>query len=202
MYRIAEAFVRWIAPVLSFTADEMWQHLPANTDTGPRLGHVLFATWYEGLVALPDDAPLNSERFNRLLDLREQVYKVMEPMRASGEIGAALEAEISINILEDADSLPFDWIQPLQDELHFLFITGEVKVIRTNVPVLAIGDVSPSVKRVYGRWADVSIRKSEKPKCTRCWHHRDDVGSHPDHPEICGRCVSNVEGPGEERRWF
>ena len=91
MYRIAEAFVRWIAPILSFTADEMWRHMP-----GTRAGNVLFSTWYDGLAPLGADAGLTPEDFDRLLGLREQVAKVLEPMRANGAIGAALEAEITL----------------------------------------------------------------------------------------------------------
>jgi isoleucyl-tRNA synthetase len=191
MYRIAEAFARWIAPVLSFTADELWQHLPAQTETGPRLDHVLFATWYEGLAPMAaaavadtdvaDATALSAERFGRLLTLREQVAKVLEPMRASGEIGAALDAEIAIRCGAD----DFAWLSPLADELRFLFISGDV-----------------AVERGEGAQIAVAASVSAKPKCIRCWHHREDVGVHPDHPEICGRCVSNVEGPGEERRWF
>ena len=173
MFRIAEAFARWIAPILTFTAEEMWSFLP-----GEREGHVLFATWYDGLAPLPADAALNAERFDRLLALREQVAKVLEPMRASGEIGAALDAEIAIACSADE----FAWLSPLADELRFLFITGDVSVTQ--------GD------------AGIAAAVSAKPKCIRCWHHRADVGSHPDHPEICGRCVSNVEGPGETRSFF
>ena len=173
MFRIAEAFARWIAPILTFTAEEMWSHLP-----GERVGHVLFATWYDGLAPLPADAVLNAERFDRLLALREQVSKVLEPMRASGEIGAALDAEIAIACSAE----DFAWLSPLADELRFLFISGDVSVVQGE--------------------ASVTATVSAKPKCIRCWHHRDDVGSHPDHPEICGRCVSNVEGPGEVRQWF
>jgi isoleucyl-tRNA synthetase len=173
MFRIAEAFARWIAPILTFTAEEMWSHLP-----GEREGHVLFATWYDGLAPLPTDAVLNAERFDRLLALREQVSKVLEPMRASGEIGAALDAEIAIA----CNAEEFAWLSPLADELRFLFITGDVTV---------------------GQGGDaVTASVSAKPKCIRCWHHRDDVGSHAEHPEICGRCVSNVEGPGETRLFF
>jgi isoleucyl-tRNA synthetase len=178
MYRIAEAFVRWIAPILTFTADELWRHLPAVTERGAREGHVLFATWYEGLAPLPADAVLNGERFSRLIELREQVAKVLEPMRASGEIGAALDAEIALAC--HADDVA--WLSPLVDELRFFFISGDVRVVQGQ---------GGTVATVSG-----------KPKCIRCWHHRDDVGSHPEHPEICGRCVSNVEGPGEDRRWF
>ncbi len=173
MFRIAEAFARWIAPILTFTAEEMWSHLP-----GEREGHVLFATWYDGLAPLPADMALNAERFDRLLALREQVSKVLEPMRASGEIGAALDAEIAIA----CNAEDFSWLSPLADELRFLFISGDVSVVQGE--------------------ANVTATVSAKPKCIRCWHHRDDVGSDPDHPEICGRCVSNVEGPGEVRQWF
>ncbi|WP_044100869.1 isoleucine--tRNA ligase, partial [Xanthomonas citri] len=91
MYHVAEAFVRWIAPVLSFTAEELWGYLP-----GKHVDNVLFATWYDGLAPLPADAALSGADFDKLLVLREQVAKVLEPMRANGAIGAALEAEITV----------------------------------------------------------------------------------------------------------
>jgi isoleucyl-tRNA synthetase len=181
MYRIAEAFARWIAPILSFTADELWGYLPANTEKGPREENVLFATWYEGLAALPADATINCERFDRLLVLRDQVAKTLEPMRAIGAIGAALDAEIAIHC--GAEELA--WLSPLADELRFLFISGDVVVEQGGNAEVAI-----------------TATVSAKSKCIRCWHHRADVGSHPEHPEICGRCVSNVDGPGEDRNWF
>ncbi|WP_213083788.1 isoleucine--tRNA ligase [Cognatilysobacter terrigena] len=178
MYHIAEAFVRWIAPVLTFTADEMWRFLPAVTPTGARAGNVLFATWYDGLAPLPADAPIDVARFDRLLALREQVSRTLEPMRAAGEIGAALEAEIAVAATpEDAG-----WLRELQDELRFLFISGDVTV----------GEGS----------GDVTARKSDKPKCARCWHYRADVGSVLAHPTICARCAGNVDGQAEIRRWF
>ena len=90
----------------------------------------------------------------------------------------ALDAEIAIA----CNAEDFAWLSPLADELRFLFITGDVTVVQGGEGVTAT--------------------VSAKPKCIRCWHHRDDVGSHPDHPEICGRCVSNVEGPGETRLFF
>ena len=181
MYRISEAFVRWIAPILAFTADEMWSHMTAATDTGPRPGNVLFATWYEGLAPMPEDAPLSAADFDRLLELRERVAALLEPMRASGEIGAALQAEITLRC-SDADRA---WLEPLADELRFLLISGDV--------TLEAGGDGP---------IGISAAKSAKAKCVRCWHHRADVGVNPEHPEICGRCVSNIEGPGEERQWF
>ena len=178
MYRIAEAFARWIAPVLSFTADEMWGHLP-----GERAGNVLLATWYEGLAPLPGDAPLSERDFEGLLELREQVTRALEPMRAAGQIGAALEAEIELRC-SVADQ---NWLGPLADELRFLLISGDVRVVPDT-----------EAKGVIGVFA----QPTAKPKCVRCWHHREDVGAHAAHPLLCGRCVANVEGPGEERKWF
>ena len=176
MFRIAEAFVRWIAPVLGFTADEMWGYLP-----GERKANVLFETWYDGLAPLPDDAALSATDFDQLLALREQVAKVLEPMRANGVIGAALDAEIAVSANA---GLAAKW-QPLAEELRFLFISGDVTVTPAQAD------------EVF-----VLAQPTEKSKCVRCWHRRADVGANADHPELCGRCVSNIEGPGEDRKWF
>ncbi|RLK50063.1 isoleucyl-tRNA synthetase [Stenotrophomonas rhizophila] len=176
MYHIAEAFTRWIAPILSFTADELWGYLP-----GERKENVLFATWYDGLVPLPADAPLNAADFDQLLALREQVAKVLEPMRANGAIGAALEAEITV--AADAETAA-RW-QPLAEELRFLLISGDVQVRPATTD------------EVF-----VSAQPTGKQKCVRCWHYRADVGSVAAHPELCGRCVTNIDGAGEDRRWF
>ena len=177
MFHVAEAFVRWIAPVLSFTADEMWGHLP-----GERAGNVLFETWYGGLSPLPEDAPLSARDVDHLLALRERVQQVLEPMRAGGEIGAALEAEISLHCTVSDQN----WLAPLVDELRFLLISGDVRI----VPDAAAGAIG------------VTAQPTRKPKCVRCWHHREDVGAHASHPSLCGRCVTNVDGPGEHRSWF
>ena len=177
MYLIAESFTRWIAPILSFTADELWGHLP-----GQREGNVLLATWFTGLTALPEDAPLAAKDFEGLLDLREHVTKALEPLRAEGKIGAALEADIELHC-SVADQ---NWLSPLVDELRFLLISGDV----TLVP-------DADAKTIA-----VSVQPTQKHKCVRCWHHREDVGTHATHPLLCGRCVSNVDGAGEVRKWF
>ncbi|MEO8365866.1 MAG: isoleucine--tRNA ligase [Pseudoxanthomonas sp.] len=176
MFRILEAFTRWIAPILSFTADEIWGFLP-----GKRVDNVLFATWYDGLSPLPADAPLSAEDFDKLLALREQMAKVLEPMRANGVIGAALDAEVAVSA---SPELVSKW-QPLAEELRFLFISGDVSVTPVNAD------------EVF-----VLAQPTTKLKCVRCWHHRTDVGTDSAHPQLCARCVSNIEGPGEDRRWF
>ncbi|MBJ7515341.1 MAG: isoleucine--tRNA ligase [Stenotrophomonas sp.] len=176
MYHIAEAFTRWIAPILTFTSDELWGYLP-----GERSAHVLFDTWYDGLAPLPADAELSAADFDQLLALREQVSKVLEPMRANGAIGAALEAEITVAASEEQAAR---W-QPLADELRFLLISGDVQVRPATTD------------EVF-----VSAQPTSKTKCVRCWHFRADVGSVAEHPDICGRCADNIDGAGEDRRWF
>ncbi|MDY1032983.1 isoleucine--tRNA ligase [Stenotrophomonas sp. CFBP8980] len=176
MYHIAEAFTRWIAPILTFTSDELWGYLP-----GERSAHVLFDTWYDGLAPLPADAELSAADFDQLLALREQVSKVLEPMRANGAIGAALEAEITVAASEEQAAR---W-QPLAEELRFLLISGDVQVRPATT------------EEVF-----VSAQPTSKTKCVRCWHFRADVGSVAEHPDICGRCADNIDGAGEDRRWF
>ncbi|MBW8367613.1 MAG: isoleucine--tRNA ligase [Arenimonas sp.] len=181
MFRIAEAFTRWVAPVLSFTADELWQHLP-----GERGGNVLFATWYDGLSPMPADAALSAEGFAHLLALRETVSKVLEPMRAEGAIGASLEAEVDLYV----DEATLARLAPVADELRFFFITSRFDL----KPVAAKPEAGA------GPW--VHAVSTGHAKCVRCWHYRADVGSHADDPDLCGRCVDNISGDGEQRRWF
>ena len=175
MFHIAEAFVRWIAPVLSFTAAEAWGFLP-----GKREEHVLFATWYEGLAPLPAGAALSAADFDRLLELREEVSKVLEPMRAGGDIGASLEAEVDLSV----DPALASKLAPVADELRFFFITSRL-------------DLSPGAGATK-----VDAKASGHGKCVRCWHYRADVGADAADPQLCGRCVVNVNGAGETRRWF
>jgi isoleucyl-tRNA synthetase len=179
MFRIAEAFVRWVAPFISFTADEIWQHLP-----GEREANVLFSTWYEGLAPMPADAALSPADFDRLLAMREAVSKVLEPMRANGAIGASLEAEVEV-FVED------EWatrLAPMAEELRFFFITSRF-------------DLKPvPVAPADGAW--IHAVSTAHGKCVRCWHYRADVGQHADDPGLCGRCVENTSGAGETRRWF
>ncbi|MBS3895538.1 isoleucine--tRNA ligase [Silanimonas sp.] len=187
MFRIAHALTRWIAPILSFTADELWQHLP-----GAREAHVLFTTWSGDLDPLPEGGVLSREGFARALALREAVAKLLEPMRAGGAIGASLEAEVDL-YLDDATLAA---LAPVADELRFLFI---VSGLRLHPLAAKPVDALPA-EGVAG--AFIRALASSSPKCVRCWHHRADVGAHAEHPELCGRCVDNVDGAGENRRHF
>ncbi len=179
MFHIAHAFARWIAPILSFTADEIWQFLPGAQ------GDLLAATWYTGLSKLGDEAPLSARDFDRLLAIRAQAQALLEPLRAAGAIGSSLDADVSLHAREGSDDARL--LARLGDELRFLLITS-------TASATPAGDHSAAT--------ELTASASSHPKCIRCWHHRPDVGSDPAHPEICTRCVDNVEGPGEQRRFF
>jgi isoleucyl-tRNA synthetase len=131
-----------------------------------------------------------------LAAIREVAAKQMEVMRANREIGASLEAEVTLYL----DAKLKSELEPYADELRFYFIVSELTLDDDGHAPPEAALVDPLKEN--GRIASVSVRKSGNTKCIRCWHYRPDVGSNPAHPEICGRCVTNIEGPGETRRWF
>jgi isoleucyl-tRNA synthetase len=185
MYHIAEAMVRWIAPILSFTAEEIWQALP-----GERGGTVFTQTWYElpqvDLAASPVD-------WDTVLNVREVVAKELEALRGAGEIGAPLEARVEVHGGESLAAM----LAALQEELRFLFITSAATVqVAHEAPATGAHGQLPSGEDFW-----IVAEPAAAPKCVRCWHRRDDVGSHGEHPELCGRCVANVAGEGETRRF-
>jgi isoleucyl-tRNA synthetase len=193
MYRILEALVRWLAPILSFTAEEIWQAIP-----GQRSESVMFATWYDGLDPV-QGSPEQREAWSELLKIRAAVSKQLETMRAAGEIGASLEADVRLY----ADFLPFAAIlsgdeKQAMDELRFFFITSGLKVAP---PSEKPDDAIEQKTERLSYW--IAAKRSADQKCIRCWHLRPDVGIDPNNPEICGRCVSNLPGhPGEARLFF
>jgi len=187
MCRIVEAMVRWLAPIASFTAEEIWPYIP-----GARRESVLFETWYEGLAA-PQGSAEQRKYWADLLAIRTSAARLLEGMRNAGAIGASLQAEVTVY----ADTATRARFAEVADELRFFFITSELSFV----------DVAEKVEDAHHVEIDgadvwVAARPSTETKCIRCWHYRPDVGSNPEHPEICGRCVTNVEGPGEDRRWF
>ncbi|MCS6948415.1 MAG: class I tRNA ligase family protein, partial [Steroidobacteraceae bacterium] len=182
-WHLAQAMVRWLAPILSFTCEEAWRYLP-----GRRLDSVFFATWHE----LPDVTAVGASiDWPFLLELRSAVARELEVLRAAGAIGSALEAEI--DIYAAAQRLPA--LRALDDELRFLLITSRATVHDAS------GQPSPGGARPSGiEGVEIIARPTTAPKCVRCWHRTPDVGSQRSHPQLCARCVSNVEGPGEVRR--
>ena len=184
MFHIVEAMARWMAPVLSFTADEVWGFMP-----GERSDSVFMETWYEGLTAL-SQGPLDVEAWTRVIGVKTAVAKRLEMMRKEGIIGSSLDAEVELYC--DAQLLAI--LQQLGEELRFALITSEASIAPT-------ADASPEATETEVKGLQIAAWASEHAKCPRCWHHREDVGTDADHPELCGRCVVNVAGAGETRRF-
>jgi isoleucyl-tRNA synthetase len=186
MYRILEAMVRWLAPIVTFTAEEIWESMP-----GSRSDSVLFETWYDGLDVREDGDARGW--WSTLLTIRASASQVLEGMRKGGQIGASLDATLTIH----ADTATQAALAESASELRFFFITSDVSLSTLEGRPASAERVELDGAEVY-----VSADVSEAVKCIRCWHHRPDVGVDPVHPEICGRCVENVTGQGEDRHWF
>jgi isoleucyl-tRNA synthetase len=174
--------IRWLAPILSFTAEEAWGFLP-----GARNESVFLNTWHQ--------FPAGAERVSGIdwpafIALKADVARDLERLRSAGRIGAPLDAEVTV-FAPPAAAARFE---ALRNELRFLLITSHAQVIETDAP--PAGAVPTSEPGVW-----IEVKPSTAPKCVRCWNLRNDVGSDPRHPEVCARCVLNVEGPGEERRF-
>jgi isoleucyl-tRNA synthetase len=186
MFHIAESMVRWLAPILSFTAEEVWGHLP-----GERRESVFHETWH----ALPQP-PADDIDWPALLALRSDVLRELERLRDERRIGAPLDARVDVYCLPA--ELPRFGV--LGDELRFLLITSEAQVHEVAAaPPGAVPAASSAGGSGGGVW--VVVQPTLAPKCVRCWQRRPDVGADARHPQLCGRCVLNVEGPGEHRRY-
>jgi len=182
MYHVAAAMVRWLAPILSFTAEEAWTFLP-----GKRNESVFLNTWYQFPPGVEREADLD---WPALIALKADVGRELERLRVAGAIGAPLEAEVTL-FAAGGQAARF---AALQDELRFVLITSQARIVETEeAPENAVPTGAEGV------WIEVA--PSTQPKCVRCWHLRSDVGSDPRHPELCARCVINVEGAGEERKF-
>jgi isoleucyl-tRNA synthetase len=185
LYHISEALVRWIAPILAFTADELWQYLP-----GERNESVMLNTWYQGLTELPEGFEMDRAYWQRVMDVKVAVNKEMENLRAAKVIGGNLQAEVTLY----ADEHLSADLDKLGDELRFVLITS-----KAGVAPLLQAPAEAVVTDVAG--LKLKVVKSGYTKCARCWHFREDVGVSAAHPEICARCVDNIDGAGEVRHY-
>jgi isoleucyl-tRNA synthetase len=172
LHHIAHSLLRLFAPVLSFTADEAWEVLVRDEQDSVFL-HPLYQ-----LPHVPDAASVE-RRWGLVREVRAEVQKELEPLRVKGDIGSSLDAQVEVRAAGDR----FDALAALGDDLRFAFITSQARVER-------VGDAALQA---------IAVRTSPHAKCARCWHHRPDVGADPAHPDLCGRCVSNLFGAGEPR---
>ncbi len=189
MYIIAEAMTRWMAPILSFTAQEIWQALPTPVN-GERDEFVFTDVWYDELTSIAADADLKNDFWAELLTVRTEVNKALELARKEKKVGKALEASVTLYATESLANT----LNELGDELRFVLITSNATVEQvTEAPADA------SITEVDGLWLSVSTANGHK--CERCWHVTEDIGDNETHPTLCGRCITNVDGEGETRQF-
>jgi isoleucyl-tRNA synthetase len=196
LFHIAEAMVRWFAPILSFTAEEIWQYLP-----GEREETVFLNEWYSLSFSFAEDPlQLAYDQYDRqaywglLIQVRNEVNKAIEKLRIAGELGSSLEAEVELYVKEDSQLL--SRLAALKKELRFVLITSAAKLLTIKPPKQA------ALCKINAEELGINIISTvgQKTKCARCWHRLVDVGQDVKHPDICLRCVDNLpDGKGETR---
>jgi len=189
IYLIAEAMTRWMAPILSFTAQEVWQALPAIAGKA-RDEFVFTDVWFDGLVSTEQQSKFSNDYWDQIIQVRGAVNKALEAARKEKTVGKGLEASVTLYATTELA----DVLAKLEDELRFVLITSNATIeVVTSAPSTAIAT------DVTGLWLSVST--STGSKCERCWHITDDIGHSDEHPELCGRCITNVDGDGELRKF-
>ncbi|MTD27432.1 isoleucine--tRNA ligase [Erwinia sorbitola] len=186
LWYIAEALVRWMAPIMSFTADEIWGYLP-----GKRSQYVFTEEWFDGLFSLEENQPMNDSYWAELLKVRGEVNKVIEQARADKRIGGSLEASVTLY----ADAELAAKLTSLGEELRFVLLTSGAQV----ADYAQASDDAQQSDVVKG--LKIALNKAEGEKCPRCWHYTNDIGQNAEHADVCGRCVTNVAGSGEQRKF-
>lgn len=185
MYHIIEALVRWIAPILSFTAEEIWQHMP-----GRSVPSVFLTEWYTGFCDFKPAIDSFKDFWPQILSVRQEVNKSLEEARKAGIIGSALEAIVEIKI--DLESELAKILETLGEELRFVWISSEARLKPLNDRCS-----EDRQSAIPGLW--IRVIASTDPKCERCWHRCSDLNSQTEYPGICGRCVENIACEGEKR---
>ena len=174
LWQITQAMLRWMAPFLSFTAEEAWAVLAAEGKTPAATSESIFLDTFCALAG-PDAALL--AKWGRIREIREAVNKDIETLRAAGQVGSSLQAQVALTVGPQDHAL----LASLGDDLKFVFITSAIELIA--------GDA-----------LSTGASASNGVKCERCWHYRDDIGVVAAHPTLCGRCTTNLYGAGEIRR--
>jgi len=186
MFHILHALVRWLAPILSFTAEEIWQQTPDHEG-----GSVFLSTWYDGWPVFPDRRDgLDQAFWNDLRAVRQEVGRQLEVVRTAGRIGSSLDADVTVY----CNNKYYEQLRRLDGELRFIFISSGAQAA-----IIADRPDGLDSSELDGVFADVGA--SEHIKCIRCWHRRPDTGQDSAHPQICLRCVDNIAGDGEIRRF-
>jgi len=180
MYHLIETMTRWIAPILSFTADELWEHIP-----GKRAESVQLDAWYD--IPEANATSMTADYWTQIMEVKQAVNKNLETQRSQGVIGGSLSAEIILYAVPKLHAQ----LEQLGDELRFVLLTSKASLVAGQE-----GGIETDFEGLR-----LDIQASTHTKCERCWHHREDVGVSAQEPELCGRCVDNVSGAGETRQF-
>ena len=183
MYHVLEMLSRMIAPILSFTADEIWQNIP-----GERAASVFLTDYSDAGDTLPEFAEFTDKFWRQLMDVKTAVNRELEVKRAEKIVGSGLSAEVDLYCEGDlAENLG-----RLEEELRFVLIVSRASILPpADAPEVAV--------KTEVEGLSLTVSGSDHSKCERCWHHREDVGANPEHPGLCLRCVNNVDAEGEQR---
>ncbi|MDR1529815.1 MAG: isoleucine--tRNA ligase [Burkholderiales bacterium] len=171
LFYIRDLILKLMAPILSFTCEEAWRIVYPDEET------IFTRRWKDDIFSIPEEQELLG-KWQRIADIRALVLKELENVRGMGKIGSSLQAEVKLILPKD----DFDLVATLQDDLRFVLITSAATIER-------------------GETCEVIVTPSGGVKCERCWHWRYDVGRDPHHPTLCGRCVDNLFGDGEVRKY-
>jgi isoleucyl-tRNA synthetase len=176
LHRLLDAIARVMAPILPFTAEEVWQHMPAAADKTASIHMAQFPDPDEGLM----DAAL-ATRWERLLEVRAEVTKALEAARVQKEIGHALDAAVTISVGPEL----FAELAPLAGDLRSILIVSAAELVQ-EAPLEGAVESSeiPGLK--------VRVQAAAGKKCARCWVYATSIGESPEHPTICRRCRESL----------
>ena len=186
MYHILQALVRWISPILCFTADEIWEAMPFKNNQ-----QLILCQWYDQLNDFALSHPFTLGFWQSIQQVKGECNKLIEAKRTKGEIGSSLEVEITLYV----DKALYEKLLPLAAELHFALIVSKASIKTCqdktkSALVTAIDDLF------------IEVVKSPEEKCERCWHRCQSVGKKSEYPDICARCIENITTDTGERREF
>jgi isoleucyl-tRNA synthetase len=182
MYHLLQMLARWLAPILSFTADEIWKYIP-----GEKTDSVFLEEWYEVEI---NETQANERKlkWDMIITIRDEINKQLEKLRVDKVIGGSLDAEVDLYCNDEVKQQ----LSKIEDELRFVLITSYARLhSESDRDTAAIDSEIPGLS--------ILVKASAHEKCVRCWHHREDVGVDETHPELCHRCIENVESEGEKR---
>ena len=183
MYHILEMLSRLIAPILSFTAEELWEHIP-----GEKADSVFLTSFSDAIGELPESKEFDDQFWSKLMEVKSAVNKELESKRSEKAIGSGLSAEVNLFCDEELMAI----LERLGEELRFVLIVSKVSIE-------SIDKAGSEARLTSNPGLKILVSASKFLKCDRCWHHHSSVGKNSEHSLLCERCITNIEGLGESR---